>query len=208
MNATADTTPSPQGNPARKKALTAVAAVVVAAGLGYAAYWALVLNHFETTDNAYVQGNVVQLTPQAGGTVVAINANDTDHVKAGQWLVRLDPADAKVAQSTVVTVAYDSPVDQVMVLLAQACAAQPRVLTDPAPLVALSAFGADGLEFTVSYWFEDPASGQLKSDINRAILSTLHENGVVIPFSQRLAISPSGTATTNSAPGKPATAPK
>ena len=125
-----------------------------------------------------------------------------------QRVENLSLADAKVAQSTVVTVAYDSPVDQVMVLLAQACAAQPRVLTDPAPLVALSAFGADGLEFTISYWFEDPASGQLKSDINRAILSTLHENGVVIPFSQRLAISPSGTATTNSAPGKPATAPK
>ena len=96
MNATPDTTPS-QGNPARKKALTAVSAVVLAAGLGYAAYWALVLNHFETTDNAYVQGNVVQITPQVAGTVVAINANDNDHVQAGQWLVRLDPTDAKIA---------------------------------------------------------------------------------------------------------------
>ena len=55
------------------------------------------LNHFESTDNAYVQGNVVQLTPQVAGTVVAINADDTDHVKAGQLLVRLDPADAQVA---------------------------------------------------------------------------------------------------------------
>jgi membrane fusion protein (multidrug efflux system) len=44
-----------------------------------------------------VQGHVVQLTPQVGGTVVAINADDTDHVKAGQTLVRLDPADAQVA---------------------------------------------------------------------------------------------------------------
>ncbi|HWI09783.1 MAG TPA: HlyD family efflux transporter periplasmic adaptor subunit, partial [Burkholderiaceae bacterium] len=95
-----ETTPSaaaPQGNPARKKALTAVAAAVVVAGIAYGAYWALVLNHFESTDNAYVQGNVVQLTPQVGGTVVAINADDTDHVKAGQLLVRLDPADAQVA---------------------------------------------------------------------------------------------------------------
>jgi membrane fusion protein, multidrug efflux system len=40
---------------------------------------------------------VVQVTPQAAGTVVAINADDTDHVKAGQWLVRLDPADAQIA---------------------------------------------------------------------------------------------------------------
>lgn len=86
-----------QGNPARKKALTAVAAAVVVAGIAYGAYWALVLNHYESTDNAYVQGNLVQLTPQAGGTVVAINADDTDHVKAGQLLVKLDPADAQVA---------------------------------------------------------------------------------------------------------------
>ena len=97
MTANTATTSQPQGNPARKKALSAVAAAVLIAGAGYGAYWALVLNHFETTDNAYVQGNVVQITPQVAGTVVAINANDTDHVKAGQWLVRLDPTDAKIA---------------------------------------------------------------------------------------------------------------
>ena len=94
---TTATTPAAQGNPARKKALSAVAAAVVLGGIAYTAYWALVLNHFESTDNAYVQGNVVQLTPQVGGTVVAINADDTDHVKAGQLLVKLDPADAQVA---------------------------------------------------------------------------------------------------------------
>jgi membrane fusion protein (multidrug efflux system) len=99
MAATDNTTPAaaPQGNPARKKALTGVAALVVVGGLAYAAYWALVLNHYESTDNAYVQGNVVQLTPQVSGTVIAINADDTDHVKAGQVLVKLDPADAQVA---------------------------------------------------------------------------------------------------------------
>ena len=93
---TAPNAPNP-ANRKRKPALTAVAAVVVVAGIAYGAYWALVLNHFESTDNAYVQGNVVQLTPQVGGTVVAINADDTDHVKAGQLLVQLDPADAQVA---------------------------------------------------------------------------------------------------------------
>jgi membrane fusion protein (multidrug efflux system) len=95
--ATPETSSVAQGNPKRKNALTAVAAAVVVAGIAYGAYWALVLNHFESTDNAYVQGNVVQLTPQLGGTVVSINADDTDLVKAGQVLVRLDPADAQVA---------------------------------------------------------------------------------------------------------------
>jgi membrane fusion protein (multidrug efflux system) len=81
----------------RQKALGAVSALVVVVAIGYGLYWALLLNHFESTDNAYVQGNLVQLTPQVGGTVVAINADDTDHVSAGQLLVRLDPADAQVA---------------------------------------------------------------------------------------------------------------
>jgi membrane fusion protein (multidrug efflux system) len=44
-----------------------------------------------------VQANVVQITAQVGGTVTAINADDTDYVKAGQVLVKLDPADARVA---------------------------------------------------------------------------------------------------------------
>jgi membrane fusion protein (multidrug efflux system) len=89
--------PSPTGNPARTKALLAVVAVIAVCAIAYGVYWALVLNHFESTDNAYVQADVVQLTPQVTGTVVAIQAEDTDRVKAGQWLVRLDAADAKVA---------------------------------------------------------------------------------------------------------------
>jgi membrane fusion protein (multidrug efflux system) len=88
---------SPAGNPRRKQALTALASVVVVAGLGWAAYEYLVASHYESTDNAYVQGNVIQITPQIGGTVMAIMADDTDFVKAGQPLVQLDPADAKVA---------------------------------------------------------------------------------------------------------------
>jgi membrane fusion protein (multidrug efflux system) len=88
---------TPAGNPKRKKALTAVAAAVVLGGAAYGAYYGLVLAHYESTDNAYVQGNVVQITPQVAGTVLAIGADDTDYVKAGQPLVRLDPADAQVA---------------------------------------------------------------------------------------------------------------
>src|SRR4029077_7702754 len=56
-----------------------------------------VLPYPQSTDDAYVSGNVVQITPQISGTVVAIGADDTQFVKAGQALVRLDQADAKVA---------------------------------------------------------------------------------------------------------------
>lgn len=88
-------TPAPDNK--RRRALTALAAAVVVAGAGWGAYEWLVASHYESTDNAYVQGNVIQITPQIGGTVMAIMADDTDLVKAGQPLVQLDPADAQVA---------------------------------------------------------------------------------------------------------------
>jgi membrane fusion protein (multidrug efflux system) len=92
------TSPAPAVSPAKRRpALLAVAAVTVLAGLAYAGYWALYQRHFEATDNAYVQAPVVQVTAQVGGTVLAVLADDTDVVKAGQPLVKLDPADAKLA---------------------------------------------------------------------------------------------------------------
>ncbi len=89
--------PAKAVNGKRRKALTALASVVVLVGAGWAVYEWLVGSHYESTDNAYVQGNVIQITPQVGGTVMAIMADDTDFVKAGQPLVKLDPSDAKVA---------------------------------------------------------------------------------------------------------------
>jgi len=92
---TADAAPVP--NNKRRRALTALAAAVLVAGAGWGAWEWLVASHYENTDNAYVQGNVIQITPQIGGTVMSIFADDTDYVKAGQPLVQLDPADARVA---------------------------------------------------------------------------------------------------------------
>jgi membrane fusion protein (multidrug efflux system) len=79
----------------RRPALIAVAGVTLLAGLGYGAWWAFALRHHESTDNAYVQAPVVQITPQVGGTVLAVLADDTDIVKAGQPLVRWIRADAQ-----------------------------------------------------------------------------------------------------------------
>ena len=66
-------------------------------GAAWGVYWDRDLRYSVYTDDAYVSGNVVQITPQIAGTVVAIGADNTQFVKAGQPLVRLDPADAKVA---------------------------------------------------------------------------------------------------------------
>ena len=81
----------------RKRWLAIAIGAFVAIGIAYAAYWAIVLRYEQSTDDAYVTGNVVQITPQISGTVVAIGADDTQFVKAGQTLVQLDQADAKVA---------------------------------------------------------------------------------------------------------------
>lgn len=84
-------------NPARKRALIAIAIVVVIAAIAYSIYWFVYLSHFQDTDDAYVQGNVVLVTPQVAGTVVQVKVQDTDHVSAGDTLVALDPADARIA---------------------------------------------------------------------------------------------------------------
>jgi len=85
-------------NPARRwRLLGGVLGGVAVIALGYTLYWAQVLRFHQSTDDAYVSGNVVQITPQISGTVVGIGADDTQFVKAGQTLVQLDQADAKVA---------------------------------------------------------------------------------------------------------------
>ncbi len=81
----------------RRLRLIIAASLVLIALIAYGVYWFLFLRHFESTDDAYVAGNVVQVTPQVVGTVLAIHADDTELVQAGAVLIQLNPADAKVA---------------------------------------------------------------------------------------------------------------
>jgi membrane fusion protein (multidrug efflux system) len=83
----------------RKLLLSLLAAAIVVAGAGYGTYYYTTARFHEATDDAYVSGNLVQLTPQVSGTVVAVDADDTQIVKQGAPLVTLDAADAKVALS-------------------------------------------------------------------------------------------------------------
>ncbi|UIF84978.1 HlyD family efflux transporter periplasmic adaptor subunit [Cupriavidus sp. UYPR2.512] len=84
-------------NGKRKRMLLSLTAAIVVAGIGYGVYWGMYARHFENTDDAYVAGNVVQVTPLVGGTVVSIAADDTQLVTAGQPLIQLDRADSQVA---------------------------------------------------------------------------------------------------------------
>ena len=92
----APTAVAPNGS-RRKRLLLGLTVVLVLCGLAWGVYDQLVLAHFEETDNAYAQGNVVQITPQIGGTVTAIYADEMDRVQAGAPLVQLDGADARIA---------------------------------------------------------------------------------------------------------------
>jgi membrane fusion protein (multidrug efflux system) len=105
-----DTTPAPEGtnpeaaaasngngNGKRRKLLVAITLLFVIAGAGYWLYHHFIGQFQEYTDDAYVEGNLVQLTPRVTGTVIAINADNTDLVKQGQTLVVLDDTDARIA---------------------------------------------------------------------------------------------------------------
>ncbi|SFW24559.1 MULTISPECIES: HlyD family efflux transporter periplasmic adaptor subunit [Pseudomonas] len=100
--ATAETTQSEHtqdsGNPRKRKVmLVALALIVILAGLGVWGWHELYGRWSESTDDAYVNGNVVEITPLVTGTVVSIGADDGDLVREGQVLVQFDPNDAEVA---------------------------------------------------------------------------------------------------------------
>ena len=80
----------------RRRALAIVAGVFIVVALGWFLLWWLVLSRREKTDNAYVGGNQVAISAQVPGTVVAIMADDTQKLDAGQVLVKLDSTDADI----------------------------------------------------------------------------------------------------------------
>jgi len=73
--------------------------VVVLCSVGYAAYWFFDGRYYESTDDAYVNGDVVQITSEVPGTVIGLHVDDTQRVVAGQPVLELDPADAKIAEA-------------------------------------------------------------------------------------------------------------
>jgi membrane fusion protein (multidrug efflux system) len=81
----------------RKHAILGLTVLFVSLALVYAIYWLLVARFYEETDNAYVNGNIVPITAQVAGTVIAVKADNTQYVITDALLVQLDPIDTYLA---------------------------------------------------------------------------------------------------------------
>src|SRR6267142_624846 len=84
-------------DPKRRPALLSLAAAFIVAAAAVAGWWWFDGRWTTSTDDAYVQGNLVQLTPQIPGIVIRINADDTALVREGDPVVVLDAADTQTA---------------------------------------------------------------------------------------------------------------
>lgn len=81
----------------RVRLFAGLAAAVIVVGAAGGVWWLLIGSHYVSTDDAYVGADVAQVTPQVNGTVQEVLVVDTQAVRRGQVLVRLDPADARLA---------------------------------------------------------------------------------------------------------------
>ena len=81
----------------RRRWLVGLGAALALIALVWLAWWLLEARFYESTDDAYVAGDLVNVMSQVSGTVVSIAADETDRVQAGQELVRLDATDAQIA---------------------------------------------------------------------------------------------------------------
>jgi membrane fusion protein, multidrug efflux system len=88
---------APSHKRSRRRGLIILALVVAVCGAAYGVYWFLYARNFESTDDSYVDGDVVQITSEVPGTVIGLHVDDTQFVERDQPLLELDPADAEVA---------------------------------------------------------------------------------------------------------------
>jgi len=150
-------------------------------------------------DRSIRLGNIVQVGSD-GGLVTQITTRYTvlKHASGTEFIVPNETligsvvqnqtfSDSRLRLTTSVGVAYDSDIELAMRLMAEAAAAQSRVLAEPAPGVFLTQFGDSSINLELGFWIPDPESGKgnVVSDINLAIWKIFRVHGIEIPFPQR-----------------------
>jgi small-conductance mechanosensitive channel len=144
-------------------------------------------------DTVKVDGFEGRITDIATRYTVIRALNGREAIVPNEMLItqrveNLSLADPKVLVSTQVQVAYGTDLTALVPKIAAAAGAVARVLAEPGPSVQLTEFGADGLTLGVHFWIVDPENGLggVRSDVNLAILGCLNQEGVEIPFPQRV----------------------
>lgn len=97
-------------------------------------------------------------------------------------------ADSRLLITSTLVLDNGTDVEALSPLLVDAMAAVARVLADPAPSVQLARFAPEGLELQLLFWIGDPDNGQgnVRSEVNRAVLRILREQGVQFPVATRV----------------------
>ncbi|WP_133479094.1 efflux RND transporter periplasmic adaptor subunit [Cognatilysobacter segetis] len=179
MSTPAPTAPAaaPAKNSKRRRALMILALVVLLAGIGWLLYHFLVGRWHQDTDDAYVQGNIVTITPQTVGTVTAITAEDGMRVEAGQVLVRLDATDAQVGYEQAVANLANT-VRQVRGLYSSVTSAQGEIRAREAAVAKLRADVArrSGLVATGAVSAEELSHARDDLAVAEAALATARGN--------------------------------
>ena len=113
-----------------------------------------------------------------------------------QRVENLSLADMKVSLNTAVQVAYGTDIRALQARVVEAVSRVPRVLTEPSPACQLAEFAADGINLNISFWIADPENGQgnVRSDVNLAVLDLFDSLGIEIPYPQRVMHHIGGTA--------------
>jgi membrane fusion protein (multidrug efflux system) len=81
----------------RKRLFAGLGALVLISAAAAGGWWYIAGQKYISTDDAYVSADSAEITPQVSGTVAAVPVTDTMHVKRGDVLVEIDPADAQLA---------------------------------------------------------------------------------------------------------------
>jgi small-conductance mechanosensitive channel len=145
-------------------------------------------------------GDVIAIDANNGGVVTQITTRytvirtpaGTESIVPNENLVSAivqnqSYTDRQVRLTTRVGVAYDTDIESLIPLMVALAEEHPRVLKEPAPAVQVVNFGDNGIDLELGFWIPDPeeGTGNVRSDINRAILKLFRERGIEIPFPQR-----------------------
>lgn len=139
-------------------------------------------------DNVRVDGFEGRITDIKTRFTVIRASNGRESIVPNETLItqrveNLTQFDQRFGLTTTIVVGMDSNVEEVTHILLEAARQQPRVLTAPAPSVQLVDFVEHGLQFILTYYINDPQNGQgnIRSDVNLAVLQHLRDAGVSLP---------------------------